>query len=508
MRILRGIAAEVAAERGGTKKRLALLRRRIREERPRLPAIFQHPCQPHFQVKGLVPQACFVMDGGSVTAATPALYLVLENAVRGGPPFALQFRTSQDSRPEMLASQLMLTMDSILQSAERHVHHASTEHRGWMAGLAKATEEEEKAGTWDLCLSDIRSNFVAQGGSFLYEVPADAVSFNYIAQAVDKAMRQGGGEHKVKKLKPGEKPEVVLPPSSKLAGRVFPVDCVDNWLRICSMTHKAPLPQQLSPAAEQATAAPGQPPRQARGDEHDDGDESSAQKGTSQRLGLLAGANLGGGGGLRSRRNAFSGPPSARVRGKDGSLNYELNPAHSAWRDTFAKSLAGFYLSSLVLGLRDRCADNVMIRATGHVFNVECAALGLGRALAATPGKSSKEREPVPLLPQFLQILGRPNSPRYQLFEKHLLGGFAVLRRYMSTLNNIVEIIVGGQGIPYDDVREAMTMLGDHFFMDCEDANEAATNFKRFVNADKAFWTQCHDVATYPAPPMSDGYFW
>jgi hypothetical protein len=164
---------------------------------------------PAFQVKGFVPQACYVIENSSGPDSV-ALYLVFENAVRGGRPFATQFRCGVDTRPEMLASQLLLTMDAILRDSERQVHQCSSEFRG-PANPAKAAEQEEKAGVWDLCLDDVKSGWIAQDDCVFYEVPADAVSMNYIIQTVQNVARRGGGERPPdKKLKAGEKEEVQL----------------------------------------------------------------------------------------------------------------------------------------------------------------------------------------------------------------------------------------------------------------------------------------------------------
>jgi len=157
-----------------------------------------------------------------------------------------------------------------------------------------------------------------------------------------------------------------------------------------------------------------------------------------------------------------------------------------------------------VLGLRERNADNVLVRTTGHLLNIDCAALGLGPSLG---DRRSRQREPPPILPQFMRILGPVDSKHYQLFEQSLFGGFLILRRYLATLSNVVEITLGGQGIPIDAVRDAMSALSDHFFMECEDPQEAVNRFKNLFLSDKAFWTQCHGEATYPAKPMSDGWF-
>jgi hypothetical protein len=127
----------------------------------------------------------------------------------------------------------------------------------------------------------------------------------------------------------------------------------------------------------------------------------------------------------------------------------------------------------------------------------------LGLGLAA----GSKEREPVPLLPAFTQVLGAPDSARYKLFESHVLSGFCILRRYLATLSNVVEIIVGGQGISPDAVKDSLAALGAHLFTDLSE-DEAVQKFRKLLQADKAHFTQCYAPNSYPAPPMSDGWLW
>lgn len=462
MNILTKIADEVRAETKPS-KRLSLLRQRLRDERLRFPAIFQHPCNPQCQTKGLIPQGCYVIE----TSAQKALFLLLENAKRGGRPFAMIFKTGVDPSGVVLAEQMLRTMNALLLDSDRALNHSTSE-----TVLPRQIRElDQQTGVIDVQMTECLASYITVGDSMLTELSYDAVTYNNIARCVEKASRGGGDVHP--KTKPNEKVAAEVPISSKLAGRTFPNDMVDNWLRICSMD---PL------ASHAAVGAPVT--------------ENASQH--SHRLGLKGGSTV------QQRRNAFSGPSSRTLVAPPGTpvaeRQYALHPMHLAWKDTFARSLAGFYLSSIVLNVVGRDADNILIRTTGHVFNIDVSALRLAT-------KATNAREPVPLLPAFMQVLGGEETTRYKLFESCLLTGFTVLRRYMATLSNVVEIMLGGEGVPIDVAAGPIKAMSDNLLLDYTEA-EAIDKFKQMIMSDKRYFSQCHGKKTYPAKPMSHGYFW
>ena len=51
----------------------------------------------------------------------------------------------------------------------------------------------------------------------------------------------------------------------------------------------------------------------------------------------------------------------------------------------FARSLAGYYVSTYVLGCDSRTADNVMLSPTGELFNFELTCLNLRERMASLP---------------------------------------------------------------------------------------------------------------------------
>ena len=516
MLLLGDIARQVQAEKT-SQRRLDKLHSLLRSARARLPPIFQHPSSPAHQTKGFITAACYVMEHSHNKTLT--LYLVLENARRGERPFALHFKTGFDPRGETLAGQLMRTMDMLLKDPLRHETHLSCEmgvvgpssssssssSTAAAAGLSTSEvlrELEGRAGSLDLLLpSGYRS--IALGDCCLYDVPPDAVSINYLAQQVAAAARFGGGENA------RDAEALSVPPSAKLLGREFPNDFVANWFKLCSMD---PLGSHSSANGSTMRAVWA----------------GMGHAGSSQRLGP------GGGGARGPRRNAFSGPCSVLVRAKSpptaapaappalgmegimkgGGLPLSQphglvpapHPLHSAWRARLCKSLAGFYLSSSVLGMSGRSADNVLLRPCGDVVTVEPVVLGFtsqGGGYGSRPA-----REPVPLLPAFVFALGGADAAMYKAFEGHVLAGLGILRRHVSALCDVVEVLLGAGEVGPEVLVGLQRSLRQNLLADESFSEEQARKvFRSRLLADRAEYSQCAGACTYPAAPMSDGWF-
>ncbi len=81
------------------------------------------------------------------------------------------------------------------------------------------------------------------------------------------------------------------------------------------------------------------------------------------------------------RRKSLRGPSSLSTVVDNDTKLFEPNPSSFEWRLKFARSLAGWYVSSYVLHVMNRTADNIMFLPTGEVFNFELTCFNLEERL-------------------------------------------------------------------------------------------------------------------------------
>jgi hypothetical protein len=85
------------------------------------------------------------------------------------------------------------------------------------------------------------------------------------------------------------------------------------------------------------------------------------------------------------RRSSLRNIPSLKTVGTgtvSGVALYEPSPSSYEWRLKFARSLAGWYVSSYVLHIINRTAENIFLLPSGEIFNFELNCLNLEERIA------------------------------------------------------------------------------------------------------------------------------
>jgi GAF domain-containing protein len=132
---------------------------------------------------------------------------------------------------------------------------------------------------------------------------------------------------------------------------------------------------------------------------------------------------------------------------------YGPKPEAVAWRRNFARSLAYYYVSSVVLGIENRNTDNIFFLPNGCIFNFELNIFGLDSVyginanMTSTQIKaklralvSSEASTNVPMLSCFLRCLGPRKGRLFKFFSDRAWDAFVLLRRSAALLVTTLKI--------------------------------------------------------------------
>ncbi len=139
-----------------------------------------------------------------------------------------------------------------------------------------------------------------------------------------------------------------------LSGRVFPGDILENWLCMRNFEYSSSYQDNLYVPNPKVHATVF---------------EKYYNKTAFARRGNLLGVPS-----LSATVPNPNGGPAIQL--------YEPNPITYEWRLRYARSLAGWYVSSYVLHVNNRSADNILFLPTGEVFNFELNCLNLEERIA------------------------------------------------------------------------------------------------------------------------------
>ena len=228
--------------------------------------------------------------------------------------------------------------------------------------------------------------------SSMYEVPMHCRTFNEILSThaqfndtydVDQKPKMPFGLSQILPSGPskGKGPKSY----ASLKTRVFPDDVVENWL--CMHNFETRHTRVTAGTVEGASTAVA--------------DSESTIGGNLRTLNPFHGTvfekydnTINGKGAKRvaqAKRKTITGTRSIPRALAGQPITY--SPAISAygWRLEFARSLAGYYVSTYVLGCDSRTADNVMLSPTGDIFNFELSCLNIRERLAVLPLEYSQD---------------------------------------------------------------------------------------------------------------------
>jgi hypothetical protein len=234
-------------------------------------------------------------------------------------------------------------------------------------------------------------------------------------------------------------------------------------------------------------------------------------------------------------REAIVGLRSTRLKGG----KYAPKTDSVAWRKNYARSLAYYYVSSLVLGVENRNTDNIFFLPNGCIFNFEMNLLGLETVYGinssmTTSAIKSKLRSlasndtptKVPMLSCFLRPLGPRKGKLFRYFTDRAWMAFLLLRRSAPLLNTILKICLTHISCVLDGVKDAdeqgsrgfsgslhpqsieaiSAKLRNNLFLD-EDSSkwgagegQAKVQFMSLLTTALSDGTSTHGADTYPAP--------
>lgn len=136
-----------------------------------------------------------------------------------------------------------------------------------------------------------------------------------------------------------------------------------------------------------------------------------------------------GGGGNSSVSAMF-----AQWFGDFKSLQYERA------QKNFVESLAGYSVASFLLQIKDRHNGNLLIDSSGHIIHID-----FGFMLGQSPGGISFESAPFKLVPEWVELMGGPDSDLFHYFEALLVKGFHELIKHKDKIVILVEMMLLGK---------------------------------------------------------------
>lgn len=151
----------------------------------------------------------------------------------------------------------------------------------------------------------------------------------------------------------------------------------------------------------------------------------------------------------------------------------------------FVESMAGYSLISYLLNLKDRHNGNILIDNKGHVIHID-----FGFFLTSSPGGNFNfESAPFKLTKEMIDIMGGYNDQMFNYYQIQMYKGLLALRRNMSELVLILEMMMPGKHLPcFQDSERALKDFKKRFFTSLTDdqclniirdlVNTAAENWK------------------------------
>ncbi|XP_058066115.1 uncharacterized protein LOC131215739 [Anopheles bellator] len=120
----------------------------------------------------------------------------------------------------------------------------------------------------------------------------------------------------------------------------------------------------------------------------------------------------------------------------------ESAPFRRAQRN-FMQSCAAYCLISYLLQVKDRHNGNILLHSDGHLIHID-----FGFILSISPKNLGFEQSPFKLTPEFVDVMGGPESELYTEFKYLLLDGLKAARKHMDRIINIVEIMRSSSQLP------------------------------------------------------------
>lgn len=154
-------------------------------------------------------------------------------------------------------------------------------------------------------------------------------------------------------------------------------------------------------------------------------------------------------------------------------------------RLNFVESMAGYSLISYILNLKDRHNGNILIDSVGHVIHID-----FGFFLTSSPGRNFNfESAPFKLTKEMIDIMGGYSDHMFNYYQVQMYKGFLALRRKLSELVLILEMMMPGTHLPcFQDSERALKDFKRRFFINLSDdqcldtvrdlVNTAAENWK------------------------------
>uniref|UniRef100_A0A182JLU1 Phosphatidylinositol 4-kinase beta n=1 Tax=Anopheles atroparvus TaxID=41427 RepID=A0A182JLU1_ANOAO len=109
----------------------------------------------------------------------------------------------------------------------------------------------------------------------------------------------------------------------------------------------------------------------------------------------------------------------------------------------FMQSCAAYCLISYLLQVKDRHNGNILLHSDGHLIHID-----FGFILSISPKNLGFEQSPFKLTPEFVDVMGGPESELYCEFKYLLLDGLKAARKHMDRIINIVEIMRSSSQLP------------------------------------------------------------
>ncbi|XP_053673305.1 phosphatidylinositol 4-kinase beta [Anopheles nili] len=109
----------------------------------------------------------------------------------------------------------------------------------------------------------------------------------------------------------------------------------------------------------------------------------------------------------------------------------------------FMHSCAAYCLISYLLQVKDRHNGNILLHSDGHLIHID-----FGFILSISPKNLGFEQSPFKLTPEFVDVMGGPESELYCEFKYLLLDGLKAARKHMDRIINIVEVMRSSSQLP------------------------------------------------------------
>uniref|UniRef100_A0A146KRY8 Phosphatidylinositol 4-kinase beta n=3 Tax=Lygus hesperus TaxID=30085 RepID=A0A146KRY8_LYGHE len=118
----------------------------------------------------------------------------------------------------------------------------------------------------------------------------------------------------------------------------------------------------------------------------------------------------------------------------EGFLNAQRN---------FVRSCAAYCLVSYLIQVKDRHNGNILLNNEGHLIHID-----FGFILSTSPRNLGFETSPFKLTPEFVEVMGGPESDMFEYFKILMLQGLVAARKHMDKIIGIVEIMRLGSQLP------------------------------------------------------------